>query len=404
MPNANGIIYIDTSTTPHKGVSIADIQTVIRTGAYSDIGGLIVNGNINKWAKYKPVRLAVLNTDDQLEEDTTNHRMVWKPTADWWKGEGLQPTCGFVVPSYANMGELIDTNDVWQYLRPRGLNGGGQGVHEWHRFKDFNQYNHNAVRPFNLQLPPSIRTGGSGTSLCGISLVSFPPAYNLSLDDIGDFADLYFGVIVVRGQQAQIKTLPVTMANLDGSTISLQGCSLVDTAGSATLYAVLTTHAQSSWTSVHEYPCWSLNCDDNFGIVEMAIIEPNSDYYSIVRTGLSNNDQRAWKSRGRPLTAILSSGSVLASDVQQSNMSTSYTLTSVTWSVVKNSDIHTVVKSGSVPVATGDTDPMNLERIVETPGDPTAFSALYNVGDLPYIDRTSDYYRITYTFNYSPDY
>ena len=56
MANSSGHIYINSSVTPHIGVSIADIQTVLSLTSYSDIGGLIINGDINKWAKFKPVR------------------------------------------------------------------------------------------------------------------------------------------------------------------------------------------------------------------------------------------------------------------------------------------------------------------------------------------------------------
>ena len=55
MANSNGKIYVNTNTTPHVGISIADIQTVFGTSLYNDIGGLITHININKWAKYKPV-------------------------------------------------------------------------------------------------------------------------------------------------------------------------------------------------------------------------------------------------------------------------------------------------------------------------------------------------------------
>lgn len=54
----NGRIYIDTNSTPHKGVEIADLQAVLRL-SNNDIGALIHNGatmgRINKWAKYKPI-------------------------------------------------------------------------------------------------------------------------------------------------------------------------------------------------------------------------------------------------------------------------------------------------------------------------------------------------------------
>lgn len=54
----NGRIYIDTNSTPNKGVEIADLQAVLGL-SNNDIGALIHNGatmgRINKWAKYKPI-------------------------------------------------------------------------------------------------------------------------------------------------------------------------------------------------------------------------------------------------------------------------------------------------------------------------------------------------------------
>ena len=208
MPHANGKIYIDTSTTPHKGVSIADIQAVLRTAAYDSINGLVTSGNINKWAKFKPVRLPVLGTDEQLEEDTAYYRMVWKQSADWWKGEqksiygsvGRSNGFGFVV--YESLAELkaSESGLGWTYERPRGENGGGQGVHEWYRFKDFVQYNHGATSPFD-------KVGLEDDSYpigleCRIYLyVSFDRFDEdmLGLSDFPMFDDWYFGVAVYGG-------------------------------------------------------------------------------------------------------------------------------------------------------------------------------------------------------------
>ena len=51
--NQNGRIFIDTSTTPHKGVEIADLQQVLGIGS-GDLGYIISRGGamekINKWA------------------------------------------------------------------------------------------------------------------------------------------------------------------------------------------------------------------------------------------------------------------------------------------------------------------------------------------------------------------
>ena len=61
MPNSNGRIYVDNSTTPPKGVSFHDVQTVLGTSVNTE-GGLCTHPNINMWARYKPVKIAGLPT------------------------------------------------------------------------------------------------------------------------------------------------------------------------------------------------------------------------------------------------------------------------------------------------------------------------------------------------------
>ncbi len=136
MPITNdGRIYIDTNSTPHKGVSIADIQTALGTGAYSDIGGLITNGNVNKWAKYKPFRDNAFSPTD-LTRKTKNY--------------------GLYIPYYDNIGDMVSDmyNEVWTHAenydanrtpwgleRPRGF---AVTPHEPFRFLDFDRYFANA--------------------------------------------------------------------------------------------------------------------------------------------------------------------------------------------------------------------------------------------------------------------
>lgn len=84
MPNSNGYIYIDTSTTPHKGVSFADIRKVLGDSK-TTLKGLCQSDKINHWAKYKPVGKNKLFTDDELDTPQ-NSRRPWKSNATWWKG------------------------------------------------------------------------------------------------------------------------------------------------------------------------------------------------------------------------------------------------------------------------------------------------------------------------------
>lgn len=60
MPNSNGRIYRDETTTPPKGVSFADVQTVLGTTVNTE-SGLCTHENINKWARWKPVPFASIS-------------------------------------------------------------------------------------------------------------------------------------------------------------------------------------------------------------------------------------------------------------------------------------------------------------------------------------------------------
>lgn len=156
MAHTNNLIYVDTSGSIPVGVSIYDIQSVLGS-SLNDIGRLITEGGINKWAKYKPIKRAGLQFNDQLDTDFT-----WKSTATWWKGTNGQ--CGMTFATFNSLGsntistantflyELISGNLGWGYERPTG------GVNAFpFRFFDFNQYDHSAPKPVsgvydNLQL------------------------------------------------------------------------------------------------------------------------------------------------------------------------------------------------------------------------------------------------------------
>lgn len=148
----DGIIKVDTTTTPYEGVEIADIQAVLGSNK-NDIGQLILandsfnNPLVNKWAKYKPVKQSGLGFPNQLNSDFT-----WKTTADWWKGYNGQ--CGMTFTTYNSLGtnnmsssssffhELLAGNLSWGYERPTG------GINQYpFRFLDFNYYSHNAPKP-----------------------------------------------------------------------------------------------------------------------------------------------------------------------------------------------------------------------------------------------------------------
>ena len=138
MANSNGKIY----ATPSNGVSIGDLQTVLGS-TRNDIGALITNGNIKKWAKFKPIR------SSEKGFVTLAQRIA--------AGHGF----GSVTPLAWSVIQSNQLPDSFTYLRPRGKGGGDNGADEWFRFFDFchietdltqlasDGYNHNAIAPID---------------------------------------------------------------------------------------------------------------------------------------------------------------------------------------------------------------------------------------------------------------
>lgn len=140
MSHTTNTIFVDTSTTPHKGVSIADIQAVLRTGAYNDIGGLIVNGNIKKWAKWKPIVHTALSGMTSAVRKAANQGFVVSGNGAFIFSES-DGTNAFAAAR--------DNGQDWTYVKPTGVIGTAP-----FRFLDFSNedspasmgYNHAALR------------------------------------------------------------------------------------------------------------------------------------------------------------------------------------------------------------------------------------------------------------------
>ncbi len=390
--NQNGRIYIDTSTTPHKGVEIADMQSVLGVSS-NYIGQIITTAGIKKWAKYKPVVHPGMDTSDQMEEDTASHRMVWKSSADWWRGlTGVNATCGLSIPTYAGVGSIVGSDDIWEYIRPDGTIPS-----QPFRFFDFNQYNHNAQQPFTLTIDTTGVLGSLSATTARLYLwpASSLPEDNLLLSDIGNFGSYYFGIVISNGTQAYIKTNAYNLASgQGGEPISLDGCPLIQSVGDYDLYAVLVPVAQTSWSNTYDRALWSLNAEDGYGHRVVTIVAPAENVYKIATSGLTIEDKRmCWLKRGN-ITASLVAANVEGTDTQTNDMSKAYTLQSVSWSAVRHSDSAEITGSVLVSQAV----PQTLPQIKT--GAATQFRTPFNEGSLPAISP-SDYYTITFTFNYA---
>ena len=169
-------------------VSIHDVQGAVSYGN-SDLGGLITGGSINKWAKYKPVRLALIDTTGQLNNDKTR-----KSSATWWKANN--GNCGITFRTYSSIADCksaIDSKEsVWGYERPGG------GSTQPYRLVDFNYYNVMALPPTSdIATEQAVLQAGA---TCRIMAAKSPSTGdNITLADIGSFENYYFTVAIYDG-------------------------------------------------------------------------------------------------------------------------------------------------------------------------------------------------------------
>lgn len=134
-------------------VSIYDVQRAIGTGL-SDLGAVIASGLYNRWSKYKPVPLALIDTvtgqwDSSAESDLFNDK--WKDTSTWFKGgvTGYTQAYGWAAFFSNNpltaltpyLNHATDPKNGWVSQTPAG------GVNTPYRLQDFAGYNHNAYEP-----------------------------------------------------------------------------------------------------------------------------------------------------------------------------------------------------------------------------------------------------------------
>ena len=146
MSHTNGFIFVDTTTTPHGGVTMDDIGEVLDEES-RDLGSLCRSLNINPWSLNKPVRLASMD-----------HSTGWQAGA---AGDyGIVPH-GFGTGSQALTALRTYSYDGgmngWAYDTPRGYAYG-----EWYRQLDFDGYNHNSPAPWSGWTgTPSVMRGGN---------------------------------------------------------------------------------------------------------------------------------------------------------------------------------------------------------------------------------------------------
>ena len=202
MANSGGLI-----TAP---VTIQDVRQVLGNSS-TDLGTLCKASQINMWAKYKPVVLALIDTVSQF--DKTNNK--WYSWATWWKGQ--TGTCGCVPHVLSNAADVVNYCsgglNGWSYTKP----GGGAAAP--YRLTDFAGYYHGAVAPIGSFRMETYNTQDAAM-VCSLTQSS---ERQLTLADLNNFNNYYLAFYAKRRNQTDTKVLTAqaTLGN-NGNAIDFQ--------------------------------------------------------------------------------------------------------------------------------------------------------------------------------------
>ena len=201
--------YNSTDHSIAAPVSIYDIQRCFGITP-NNIGALITNANINKWAKYKPVRWPNVDTDDGW--DYTHN--TWGSGALWWKADGL---CGMSTTVATEFGDPTNSSSFayklingllgWTYQRPTG---GGQ---QPYRFIDFAEYYNDAIAPYGEIGATTIHIQNNNSAQIDWDVIDVE-SRNLALSDIQgvingatyNLTDFYLGIILWKNNTYKMYT------------------------------------------------------------------------------------------------------------------------------------------------------------------------------------------------------
>lgn len=144
MGLSNGILHLPFTKIAANGQG--DLQVALGSAIMSQ-AQLFASQNVNKWAKFKPIKQPNFSYADQMDANQD-----WLPTATWWKG--MDGQCGLTFTTYDSLSSFFPAllaGLPWGYDRP--VAGGSYPL----RTYDFNQYYMYAPKPVtgvynNLQL------------------------------------------------------------------------------------------------------------------------------------------------------------------------------------------------------------------------------------------------------------
>lgn len=151
---------------PTDGIQLWQIYSClgynrVNQDGYRDLGMVIINGAINRWANRKPFRYGKWNFASDAERDAARKEMHQGLLMTTAENAGVTSTKGKTyLAELAYRALNVAGTPNWEYLRPRGVT---DVYNEPFRPHDFDGYNHLAEQPFNTYC--SINKGGNMTQL-----------------------------------------------------------------------------------------------------------------------------------------------------------------------------------------------------------------------------------------------
>ena len=187
-------------------VSIQDVRQVLGNSS-TDLATLCVTGQINKWARYKPVRHSAAGVITEAQRKNVNYGINNIPV---WTGNGAVNKMGNfwfgVDTSSTNYPQCGIQNSYWNYLKPSG------GVNSPYRLADFAKeagsnygYKHDVVPPIGSCTLSSIKISATGSLTIPFSGNGSGQSdgYTVPLGELsgvgvatGDFNNMYMSVMI----------------------------------------------------------------------------------------------------------------------------------------------------------------------------------------------------------------
>jgi len=186
----------------NTGITTTIVKNYIG-GSNNNIGQLCLHPNVNKWAKYKPVRYNSVNIN--------------RSTDNWWKA--MDGNCGLNIPVYPNIAAMFtalrNNTVMWDYLKPSG------GATQPFRIADFGGYEHTAQPPFVPQALNSTYYATLNIMPTALDLRG-NTQYELNISDFGEaynLGNMYFGVAICKQNTSGYKYMTVnTKMNTGGGS------------------------------------------------------------------------------------------------------------------------------------------------------------------------------------------